>query len=575
MLELPPTALNDLALALDLNEQKFLFVSPAIATVLGYNAVDLYKNPNLLQEIIAVCDKERIAEINSKLYDGETVELKYQIITASGEKKRVCEKKDLFTDPQSGHKIMLSVISEVLPGSKDTEVHISKQFLNSLIDSQTNFLIRIDINGLFTFANKQFLKSFGYSNDDIIGKHFSTTVLAEELSMCKKAFYNCISNPGKVTHLVHKKIDKAGGLSDTEWEFIAIVNENGLVNEIQGIGHDITLKINIEKEIKRTSEKMDTFIESITDSFFIVNNDWQFVKVNAAFEKVWDKKRGDILGHVLWDIFPRIKGTEFEEAYRKAAAENIRIQFAEYFEPFDKWFNTTVYPSSEGLTVFIKDISEEMRVQEELSWTKNSLEGLINNTEDQIWSIDKETRYVYMNNAYRNQITHLSGFEPLEGAYSNQHSGYSAEIIETWDRYYKRAFEGEIYTVINESIDPVTGEVLCFEISFNPIFNTKGEITGIGCFARDITQRLKTEKAIIDQNDRLRHIASLTSHELRRPVASLLGLINIMDRSNFFNPDNKEIMEHLLTVGNEIDEVIRQVVDKTFTDDLSNKYQIP
>jgi len=216
------------------------------------------------------------------------------------------------------------------------------------------------------------------------------------------------------------------------------------------------------------------------------------------------------------------------------------------------------------------------RVQEELIRTKNSLEALINNTEDQIWSVDRETRYVYMNQAYRHKIAHLTGIEPKEGDYSYQHAGYTAEIIETWKSYYNRTLNGEIYSVINESTDPDTGEMLSFEINFNPIYDAKGEITGIGCFARNITQHLKTEKAIINQNERLRHIASLTSHELRRPVASMLGLINVMDRANFFNPDNKEIIEHLLTVGREIDEVIRQIVDKTFMDDMSgNRYQSP
>jgi len=181
-----------------------------------------------------------------------------------------------------------------------------------------------------------------------------------------------------------------------------------------------------------------------------------------------------------------------------------------------------------------------------------------------------------MNKPYRDKVAHLTGVEPKEGDYSYLHTGYSKEIIEQWNGYYSRVLTGERYTIINESIDPLTREVLSFEISFNPIYKTKGDITGIGCFARDITERLKAEKAIVDQNERLRHIASLTSHELRRPVASMLGLINIMDRGNFYNPDNKEIIEHLLTVGNEIDEVIRLIVDKTFMDDVSNeKYRLP
>lgn len=242
------------------------------------------------------------------------------------------------------------------------------------------------------------------------------------------------------------------------------------------------------------------------------------------------------------------------------------------------------YRNLECRIVVATDISEKLQYREEaklreqeLIWTKNSLEALINNTEDQIWSVDTETRYVYMNHAYRSRIAHLSGIEPKEGDYSYMHSGYTTEIIEIWKKYYSRALVGEIYSIINESIDPDTKELLSFEISFNPIYNNEGEITGVGCFARNITQRLKTEQAIIDQNNRLRHIASLTSHELRRPVASMLGLIAIMDRTNFFNPDNEEIIEHLLTVGNEIDEVIRLIVDKTFTgeDRGFDKFQTP
>ena len=323
---------------------------------------------------------------------------------------------------------------------------------------------------------------------------------------------------------------------------------------------------------KKAAEKMDIFMESITDSFFIIDKEWRFVKLNTAFEKVTNRNRGEILGQVIWDIFPGILTTGFEAAYRKAAADNVRIQFTEHFEPLNMWFNTNVYPSAEGLTVFIKDITEERRAQEELTRTKNSLEALINNTEDQIWSIDKESRYVYMNKAYRRKIADLTGLEPKEGYYSYLHPGYGAEVIEQWKAYYNRALSGEVYNIISESFDPTTQQLLSFEISFNPIINHKGEITGIGCFARNITKRLETEKAIVGQNERLRHIASLTSHELRRPVASMLGLINVMDRVNFYHPDNKEIIEHLFTVGKEIDEVLRLIVDQTYMD---NKYQSP
>ena len=209
-------------------------------------------------------------------------------------------------------------------------------------------------------------------------------------------------------------------------------------------------------------------------------------------------------------------------------------------------------------------------VREEMAWTKNNLEALINNTEDYIWSIDRDGKYVYMNSAYRRRITDTVGAEPKEGDDAYIHSGSNDKIRKEWFGYYNRAFSGERYVTRPQSPNAGTKEITFFEVSFNPIYRkSKDEIVGVACFARDITDRLKTEEALIEQNERLKNIASLSSHELRRPVASMLGLLNIIDNDNFSNPENQQIIEHLRTVGNEIDEVIRLIVNKTFINGLT------
>jgi len=570
--------LNECTLAFDLDKHKFLFISNNVSGVLGYSAADFYHNTNLLYENIDPRYQDSVKTQTGRLVEGAAIELYYKFIAPGGQVKGIYERKSLITDQHSGHKILLSTIRDHLPEKLrlQDDAKLREKFLNSVIDSQTNFLIRFDAIGCFTFANKQFLKILGYKKTELTGKHFSIVTIPEEKDICEKAFHNCMNNPGKVVRLVHKKKAKDGTLFDTEWEFTAITNDDGIVTDIQGIGHDITSKNSIEKEIKKTAQKFENFIESISDCFFIINNDWKFVKANAAFERVCGIPRNVMLGKVIWDLFPGLLTTKFEQAYKQAVIDNERVQFTEYFEPLNMWFNTSAYPSSDGLTVFVRNVTEGKRAQEEAIRTKNSLEALINNTGDLIWSVDSETRYVYMNKSYRSLIARITGVEPKEGDYSYLHKGYTADEIEKWNQYYHRALAGERYTIISESTDLLTNQMLSFEISFNPIYKTKGDVTGVGCFSHDITELLATEKAIIDQNERLRQIASLTSHELRRPVASMLGLINIMDRSNFFNPDNKEVIEHLLTVGNEIDEVIRLIIDKTFMDvPLKNKYQSP
>jgi len=322
----------------------------------------------------------------------------------------------------------------------------------------------------------------------------------------------------------------------------------------------------------------------------------QILKVNKAAVNSYGYTESELLSLTVRDLLETSAAHEFAsyiDENKKGGSKIHRISHPAVWKYKTKAGSTihaevtsrdVKYRNIACRIVVAADVSDKLHYQEEarlremeLLGTKSSLEALINNTEDQIWSVDMETRYVYMNQSYRSKVAYLTGAAPNEGDYSYLHPGYSEPSVKRWVGYYRRALAGEIYNIVDESIDPDTKEVLSFEVSFNPIYKANGEITGAGCFARNITQRLKTEKAMINQNERLRHIASLTSHELRRPVASMLGLIAIMDRANFFNPDNREIIEHLLTVGNEIDEVIRLIVDKTFTDHdhLPVKYQSP
>lgn len=439
------TAYNDhCSIAFDIDEQRCLFVSDNFCDVLGIDAGHLQQNVDFLKGIVAPPVFTNLQQLTGKLTKGEHIQVTYRLDTNN---KQLTECRRLIIDAITGHRVLISEIAVMETADHDTEANRREQFLNSLIDSQTNFLVRIDVQGNFTYVNRQFSKTFGYAANEIIGHHFSETTIPQEVYMCEEAFVNCLENPGKIVKLIHKKPDKKGFLHDTEWEFISIVDDSGKVVEIQGIGQDITQKL---------------------------------------------------------------------------------------------------YAQEEALRI------------------KTSLEALINNTQDHIWSVDRERRYMYMNQAYISQISYLTGVEPKKGDYSYKHAGFTKQIIDEWNVYYQRALAGENYTVISESIDPAGGKPLYFEVSFNPIYTATGEIIGVGCFGHNITNRLKIQRELIDQNQRLRNIASLSSHELRRPVASMLGLISIMDRENFFNPDNEAIIGHVLTVSKEIDEVIRLIVDSTF-----------
>jgi PAS domain S-box-containing protein len=89
--------------------------------------------------------------------------------------------------------------------------------------------------------------------------------------------------------------------------------------------------------------------------------------------------------------------------------------------------------------------------------------------------------------------------------------------------------------------------------------------------ALDINDRLVAEKRILAQNEKLREIAHLQSHNVRRPVASILGLISLFDKHNLQNEMNGIVIEKLDLVSKELDTTIHQIVEKTYELEVENQ----
>jgi signal transduction histidine kinase len=79
--------------------------------------------------------------------------------------------------------------------------------------------------------------------------------------------------------------------------------------------------------------------------------------------------------------------------------------------------------------------------------------------------------------------------------------------------------------------------------------NLSTELVGIN---KDLTE---TNSELIKHNNELRQFSYTVSHNLRGPVASLMGLINIIDTSDF-TPENSEIHQHIITSVNRLDNII-------------------
>jgi PAS domain S-box-containing protein len=110
--------------------------------------------------------------------------------------------------------------------------------------------------------------------------------------------------------------------------------------------------------LDRRTTALTTALESTTDSVVVLDRDWRFSFINGRAETLLGTSRG-LLGKLLWDVVPELLGTPAEAAFRRAASSGVSAA-SEFRDPASgRELECHAYPSAEGLTIFLKDITQE------------------------------------------------------------------------------------------------------------------------------------------------------------------------------------------------------------------------
>ena len=125
----------------------------------------------------------------------------------------------------------------------------------------------------------------------------------------------------------------------------------------------------VERE-REAREQVTRTLESITDGFIALDPQWRVIYANREARRVIDSSLdtppGELIGRSVWEVLPNISGTVFEAEYRQAMETQLPRHFEGYFEPWNRWFGVSLYPTREQLSIYFRDITEEKKSREEL-----------------------------------------------------------------------------------------------------------------------------------------------------------------------------------------------------------------
>ena len=203
--------------------------------------------------------------------------------------------------------------------------------------------------------------------------------------------------------------------------------------------------------------------------------------------------------------------------------------------------------------------------------SENKLRSFFESSKSSHLLIGLNMEVITFNKTFRDIAFELFGREITSGV--NALDFIYETYIDDFVKHVQTALGGE--TVQHERIVQFGGmEPRWAKITYNPTYDGSDRIIGVSFNSTDITERKKNEEKIITQNETLKKIAYLQSHELRKPVASILGLMHLLKLEE--TGPKSQILQMMEKAVLELDETIHHIVKSTETqteqDPLSEKY---
>ena len=124
----------------------------------------------------------------------------------------------------------------------------------------------------------------------------------------------------------------------------------------------------LEAEVKKKTAELLSIFERISEGFIALDKNFCCTYVNKRMGELFQRDPQSLLGKNLWEEFPQAAGTSTQKAFVRAMEEPKYMVNRDYYAPLELWLEIHIYPSAEGLSVFIKDISEEKKSQDRLKF---------------------------------------------------------------------------------------------------------------------------------------------------------------------------------------------------------------
>jgi PAS domain S-box-containing protein len=484
----------------------------------------------------------------------------------------VCEQnKSVLSDEEGKITGAVGILKDITEsGRAEEELTRMRDHLDNIIESSLDCILVSDNTGNVVRVNQAFLVRFGYTEEEVIGKHVMELAPAEEgvyksstgelitidekfLKIAKSEIYDRLFENGKISNWESYYFCKDGSIVPVEQNITYLFDKNGGVTGSLGVARDVTERKKAEEALKESEEYLDNIIESSLDSIITTNKKGYVTRANKSFLKLLGYDREEVIGKHMAEFSPMETGsypsttgepvTITKEQFDKIASTMVLLAKERQLSNFEFYLirkDGKVIPVEESIVYFydkdglvsgavgvIRDITERKQAEREIKEGKEFLEKIIKGSKDGIIISDESGIILSVNEAVEQMLG--LGKEEIVGKHTSEliieEEEEAKKVLEKIGLMFETGFTSYETKYKKRSGDYV--EIECYS---SLIKDENGNVIAGLSIARDITERQQMQQQLF-QSEKLRSLGELAggvAHDFNNILAAILGRVQLL-----------------------------------------------
>ena len=287
-------------------------------------------------------------------------------------------------------------------------------------------------------------------------------------------------------------------LSHFEWHLFAQKTESGQIDAVMAMGRDITAQKQNERELERAKSQLLSILDGISESFLALDREWRFTYVNQHVLEQTRKRREDLIGQNIWQLFPMLNETVFRTEMERVARERTVSHFQYSFRT-NRCFEVHAYPFDDGVSAGAVDVTDRKRSERELGEAHEMFRAVVHASPLPIVYIRANGEVTMWNEA----AERVFGWAEAE-VIGKPLPFVPREKMDEHREMRARDLSGEGFTEREIVRCRKDGSSVEISVSTAAIRDPEGEIRGIVSVYQDITQRKAIERGLRESEQSLR-----------------------------------------------------------------------